>query len=204
MVSKKRQFFVLSLRCAHFWKKERKWQLRHDVWRSYTVIADENGNEQYRSKQTDSIIREWRNYIYERKSTMYSMDVVKDAYHQIAKDNEYQSLQGKVRSVEWDGTDRYEAGAQAFGLRTTGEGEERQFTVRSFKQHLMASMARLFYPGVWYDLVLCTFGFQGAGKTTGLRILYGRDNIISCNFFEPRSQGSIGKEAQWHSRRRKR
>jgi Virulence-associated protein E len=116
---------------------------------------------------------------------MYSMDVIKDAYHQIAKDNEFHSLQEKIRAVAWDGQDRYASGAQAFGLKLTGEGEDDlHFTVRVFKQHLMASMARVFHPGVWYDLVLCTFGAQGAGKTTGLRILYGRDNIISCNFFE--------------------
>ena len=129
---------------------------------------------------------------------MYSMDVAKDAYHQIAKDNEFHSLQEKIRAVKWDGRDRYEAGAKAFGLKITGEGEENlNFTVRVFKQHLMASMARVFYPGVWYDLVLCTFGSQGAGKTTGLRILYGRDNIISCNFFELDPKVQIGKDAQW-------
>jgi hypothetical protein len=64
---------------------------------------------------------------------------------------------------------------------------------------LMASMARVFYPGVWYDLVLCTFGSQGAGKTTGLRILYGRDNIISCNFFEldPKVQSEKTRNGIW-------
>jgi hypothetical protein len=165
--------------------EEKKLTLRNDVWKSYSVIADDKGVEQYQSKQTDSILREWRNYVYERKGVMYTLDVLKDAYHQIAKDNEFHSLQEKIRGVVWDGVDRYEESARAFGLRVTGEGEDDlHFTVRAFKQHLMASMARIFYPGVWYDLVLCTFGAQGAGKTTGLRILYGRDNIISCNFFE--------------------
>jgi hypothetical protein len=164
--------------------EEKKFLLRNDVWKSYSVITDEKGIEQYQSVQTDSLLREWRNYIYERKANMYSMDVLKDAYHQIAKDNQYHSLQEKIRAVEWDGVDRYGSGAQAFGLKLTGDGEDVNFTSRVFKQHLMASMARVFHPGVWYDLVLCTFGAQGAGKTTGLRILYGRDNIISCNFFE--------------------
>ena len=165
--------------------EEKKLQLRHDVWKSYNVVTDEYGKELYQSQQTDSILREWRNYIYEHKSVMYSMDVLKDAYHQIAKDNEFHSFQEKIRAIEWDGIDRYEAGAKAFGLRVVGEGEDDlHFTVRAFKQHLIASAARVFHPGVWYDLVLCTFGSQGAGKTTGLRILYGRDNIISCNFFE--------------------
>jgi hypothetical protein len=163
---------------------EKKLQLRNDVWKSYSVITNEKGVEQYQSRQTDSILREWRNYIYERKTVMYSMDVAKDAYHQVAKDNEFHSLQEKIRAVEWDGQDRFASGAQAFGLKLTGEGEDINFTVRVFRQHLLASMARVFHPGVWYDLVLCTFGAQGAGKTTGLRILYGKDNIISCNFFE--------------------
>src|ERR1700722_10060362 len=65
--------------------EEKKFQLRNDVWKSYSVITDEKGVEQYQSRQTDSILREWRNYVYERKTTMYSMDVIKDAYHQIAK-----------------------------------------------------------------------------------------------------------------------
>jgi predicted P-loop ATPase len=129
--------------------EEKKLQLRNDVWKSYSVITDEKGVEQYQSRQTDSILREWRNYIYERKTTMYSMDVIKDAYHQIAKDNEFHSLQEKIRAVEWDGQDRYASGAQAFGLKLTGEGEDDlHFSVRVFRQHLMASMARVFHPGV--------------------------------------------------------
>ena len=106
--------------------EDKKLQLRYDVWKSYSVITDENGVEQYQSRQTDSIVREWRNYICERKTIMYSMDVIKDAYHQIAKDNEFHSLQEKIRGVKWDGTDRYEASAKAFGLKTTGEGAARQ------------------------------------------------------------------------------
>jgi hypothetical protein len=165
--------------------EEKKFQLRHDVWKGYSIITDEHGKEQYQSCQTDSILREWHNYIYERKATMPSMDIIKDASHQIAKDNEFHSLREKIKSVPWDGVDRYAEGARAFGLKLTGEGEDNlHFTVRAFRQHLIASVARVFYPGVWYDLVLCTFGSQGPGKTTGLRILYGRDNIISCNFFE--------------------
>jgi hypothetical protein len=78
--------------------EEKKFQLREDVWKSYSVITDENGKEQYQSRQVDSILREWRNYIYERKSVMYSMDIIKDAYHQIAKDNEFHSLQENKHS----------------------------------------------------------------------------------------------------------
>jgi hypothetical protein len=61
-------------------------------------------------------------------------------------------------------------------------------------------MARLFYPGVWYDLVLCVFGEQGAGKTTGLRLLYGRDNIISKNeFFEldDKKRSEVTRNGVW-------
>jgi hypothetical protein len=96
--------------------EEKKLQLRNDVWKGYSIITDEHGKEQYQSRQTDSILREWRNYIYERKTTMYSMDIIKDAYHQIARDNEFHSLQEKIKATEWDGIDRYEAGAKAFGL----------------------------------------------------------------------------------------
>jgi hypothetical protein len=161
-----------------FLLEQRQLTLRYDIWKSYDIIMNLNRKEEYVSVQTDSILREWRNWIYERKGTMYKMDVMKDAYHQIAKGNEFHSLQEKIKSIVWDGIDRYERGAKAFGL------EVDDFTVRVFRHHLTASVARVFYPGVWYDLVLCIFGTQGAGKTTGLRILYGYDNIISCNFFE--------------------
>jgi Virulence-associated protein E len=175
---------LCAINAIRYLLERRKLVLKEDIWKQYSVIMDDKGNEQYVSKQTDSIIREWRNWIYDHKGTLYSMDILKDAYHQIAKINEFHSYQEKIKSIDWDKVDRYEAGAKAFGLKIDGEGEENNFTVRVFKQHLMASLARVFYPGVWYDLVLCTFGFQGAGKTTGLRILYGRDNVISCNFFE--------------------
>jgi hypothetical protein len=164
--------------------EQRAFSLREDTWKLYSVINDAKGNELYVSQMTDSILREWRNWIYDHKGTMHSMDIMKDAYHQIAKVNEFHSLQEKLLSVKWDGVDRYQEFAKAFGLKLEGEGEDINFTVRVLKQHLMASVARVFYPGVWYDLVLCIFGDQGAGKTTGLRILYGHDNIISCNFFE--------------------
>jgi predicted P-loop ATPase len=130
---------------------------------------------------------------------MYTLEILKDAYHQIAKHNEFHSQQEKMLSIKWDGIDRYQAGARALGLRTTGDGKDSNFTERVFRHHLIASVARLFYPGVWYDLVLCVFGDQGAGKTTGLRILYGRDNIISCNFFEldPKVQSEKTRHGIW-------
>jgi hypothetical protein len=182
-----------------FLLEQRKFTLREDIWKSYSLIANENGKEEYVSQQTDSILREWRNWIYEHKGTMYTLEILKDAYHQIAKHNEFHSQQEKLLSIKWDGIDRYQAGARAFGLRTTGAGEDSNFTERVFRHHLIASAARLFYPGVWYDLVLCVFGDQGAGKTTGLRILYGRDNIISCNFFEldPKVQSEKTRHGVW-------
>jgi Virulence-associated protein E len=164
--------------------EQRKLTVKDDAWRLYSLILNENDKEEYVSTQIDSIIREWRNWIYEHRQVMYTLDVLKDAFHQIAKVNEFHSQQKKVKSVTWDGVDRFEAGAKAFGLKIAGEGEENQFTLKAFRHHLLASVARLFYPGVWYDLILCVFGAQGAGKTTGLRLLYGRDNVISCNFFE--------------------
>jgi hypothetical protein len=158
--------------------EQRHLTLKDDVWRLYSIVLNENNKEEYVSTQVDSIIREWRNWIYEHKGTMYPLETLKDAFHQIAKINEFHSQQNRVRSVTWDNIDRYASGAKAMGL------DESEFTVKAFKHHLLASVARLFYPGVWYDLILCVFGDQGAGKTTGLRILYGRDNVISCNFFE--------------------
>ena len=158
--------------------EQRHFVLKYDVWRAYTVILNENGKEEYVSVQIDAIIREWRNWIYIHRGTMYSLETLKDAFHQLSANNEFHSQQQKVKSVKWDGVSRFALGTAAFGL------DDSEFTRRAFKHHLIASMARLFYPGVWYDLILCVFGDQGAGKTTGLRILYGRDNTISCNWFE--------------------
>jgi Virulence-associated protein E len=173
--------------------EQRKFTLKHDVWRLYSIILDENEKEQYESIQIDSILRGWRNLIYGYKGTMYSLETLKDAFHQIAKVNEFHSQQKKIRSITWDGIDRYAAGAKAMGLDSS------EFTLKAFRHHLIASAARLFYPGVWYDLVLCVFGDQGAGKTTGLRLLYGRDNVISCNFFEldPKQKSEATRHGIW-------
>ena len=158
--------------------------LKDDVWKLYSVIFNEHGKEEYVSVQIDSIIREWRNWIYKRTNVMYPLETLKDAFHQLSKVNEFHSQQDKVRSHKWDGVDRHVAGTKALGL------DPSEFTRRSLVHHLHASAARLFYPGVWYDLIFCVFGPQGDGKTTGLRILYGRDNTISCNWFEMDSRRS--------------
>ena len=179
-----------------YFLEHHKFTLREDIWKSYCVITNENGKEEYVSRPTDQILREWRNWIYEHKGTMPQLEIMKDAYHQIAKHNEFHSLRERIQSVPWDGVDRYEGGARAFGLKVTGEGEENHFTARAFRHHLLASMARVFHPGCWYDLVFCIFGKQGSGKTTGLRVLYGRDNGISCNFFEldPKKQSEVTRQ----------
>jgi Virulence-associated protein E len=140
--------------------EQHKFTLREDVWKSYSVIMNEHNKEEYVSRQTDQILREWRNWIYKHKGIMYSLEVMKDAYHQIAKDNEFHSLQERIQSAVHDDVDRYEAGTKALGLQSD------DFSVKVFKHHLIASMARLFHPGVWYDLVFCMFGKQGSGKTT--------------------------------------
>ena len=70
--------------------------LREDIWKSYCVITNKSGKEEYVSRPTDQILREWRNWIYERKGTMPSLEVMKDAYHQIAKHNEFHSLREKI------------------------------------------------------------------------------------------------------------
>jgi hypothetical protein len=170
---------LCAIVAIRFLLEQRRFVLKYDVWRAYSLILNENGKEEYASVQIDPILREWRNWIYLHRGTMYSLETLKDAFHQLSANNEFHSQQDKVLSVKWDGVSRFALGTTvAFGLDSS------EFTRRAFKHHLIASMARLFYPGVWYDLILCVFGNQGAGKTTGLRILYGRDNTISCNWFE--------------------
>ena len=105
--------------------EQRKFTLKDDVWRLYSVILNENDKEEYVSVQIDSIIRQWRNLIYGYKGTMYSLETLKDAFHQIAKFNEFHSQQEKIRSITWDGVDRYAAGAKAMGL------DESEFTHES-------------------------------------------------------------------------
>jgi hypothetical protein len=104
--------------------EERGFALKDDVWKQYNIIRDDKGKEQYVSVQIDPILREWRNWIYSHKGDMYSSEVMKDAFHQIAKVNEFHSQQEKVRSVTWDGVDRYHDFCVAFGLNTAGEGED--------------------------------------------------------------------------------
>jgi len=173
--------------------EQRKLTLKDDVWKLYSLILNENEREEYVSIQIDAIIREWRNQIYEHQHVMYSLETLKDAFHQISKANEFHSQQKKILSITWDENDRYALATNAMGL------DKSDFTVRAFRHHLIASMARLFYPGVWYDLVLCVFGDQGAGKTTGLRLMYGRDNVISCNFFEldPKQKSEATRHGIW-------
>jgi hypothetical protein len=82
--------------------EQRKLTLREDIWKSYSVITNEHSKEEYGSVQTDSIIREWRNWIYEHKGVMYPLETLKDGYHQIAKF--YEFILSKRRSDQLNGT----------------------------------------------------------------------------------------------------
>ena len=96
--------------------EQRHFVLKHDVWRAYTIILNENGKEEYVSVQIDAIIREWRNWIYTHRGTMYSLETLKDAFHQLAN-NEFHSQQQKVNSITWDGVFSFCVRHRSFGLR---------------------------------------------------------------------------------------
>lgn len=52
---------LCAIVAIRFLLEQRKFTLREDIWKSYSLIANDNGKEEYVSRQTDTILREWRN-----------------------------------------------------------------------------------------------------------------------------------------------
>lgn len=106
-----------------------------------------------------------RNYI----ETIYkisSSQKVDDALSVEIEQHKYHPIKDYIKSLTWDGTKRIDTLLiDYFGA------EDTPYTRASIRKALCAAVARVFKPGIKYDMVLVLVGKQGTYKSTFIRKL---------------------------------
>ena len=99
---------------------------------------------------------------------------IERAVRVVARENSYHPIREKLLSLHWDGTTRV-----VNTLHHFLGAEESRFVAESLKTFMLGAVARVFYPGCKFDLMLCLVGSQGAGKSTFLRFLAMEDQFFT-------------------------
>lgn len=106
-----------------------------------------------------------QNYI-ERHYGITARSKVEDSFKLQLEQNSFHPVRDYLNSLEWDGTPRIDTILQEyFGV------EDSIYTREAMRKTLVGAVARVFQPGVKFDLVLTLVGAQGTGKSTMVRLL---------------------------------
>jgi len=106
-----------------------------------------------------------QNYI-ERVYGITARVKVEDSFKLILEKNSFHPVREYLNNLSWDGTPRVETILQDyFGA------EDSLYTREAMRVTLTGAVARVFQPGVKFDLVLTLVGAQGTGKSTMARLL---------------------------------
>lgn len=109
-----------------------------------------------------------RNYL-DVVYNIVSSSKIEDAVHLEAERNAFHPIIDYITSLEWDGKPRVDTLFQNyFGA------PENIYVVEAARVFVTAAIARVFEPGVKFDLVVTIIGSQGTGKSTFFKKL-GRD-----------------------------
>ncbi|HCT0367076.1 TPA: virulence-associated protein E [Staphylococcus pseudintermedius] len=90
--------------------------------------------------------------------------IEKEAYH-----NQFHPIKSLIESKEWDGTKRIET----LFIDYLG-AEDTHYNREVAKKLLMGSVARVYKPGIKFDIMVILYGGQGAGKSTTISKLGGK------------------------------
>lgn len=91
---------------------------------------------------------------------------IQDALNLQFEKNSFHPIQDYLRDLEWDGVERIDTLAiDYFGA------DDNIYTRETFRKTLTAAVARVFKPGIPYQMVAVLVGGQGCGKSTFVRKL---------------------------------
>ncbi|PTH61868.1 virulence-associated protein E [Staphylococcus agnetis] len=90
--------------------------------------------------------------------------IEKEAYH-----NKFHPIKSFIESKEWDGTKRIET----LFIDYLG-AEDTHYNREVAKKLLMGAVARVYKPGIKFDIMVILYGGQGAGKSTTVSKLGGK------------------------------
>lgn len=97
--------------------------------------------------------------------------LVQEAIMKIAHENAFHPVRDYLNALEWDGEDRI-ASLFATGFGAVGDA---QYLSEASRKFAIGAVARILKPGCQMDNMIVLTGKQGAGKSTGLRVLAGTD-----------------------------
>lgn len=109
-----------------------------------------------------------------------------------AHDNTYDPVRAYLDGLKWDGTPRIDAWLQTY----MGAPSHEILAVFGAK-FLIGAVARIYSPGCQMDNALVFEGKQGAGKTTAVAALFGRDYMISSISDFKSKEASIALQGRW-------
>ena len=123
-----------------------------------------------------------RNYI-ESFYGIAAANKIEDSLNLEMERNQYHPVKNYLNSLEWDGEERVETLLlDYFGA------EDNPYTREAIKKTMVGAVARVFNPGVKFDLVLVLVGDQGVGKSTFF-------SVLGSKWFSDSFHTMKGKEA---------
>lgn len=100
--------------------------------------------------------------------------VIDKAIHIVANENRYHPVREILMQLKWNGIKRVENALTHFlGVEKT------ELTTEALRVFMFGAVARLFEPGIKFEMTLCLVGDQGAGKSTFFRLLAIKDEYFS-------------------------
>lgn len=109
-----------------------------------------------------------------------------------AHDNTYDPVREYLDGLKWDGKARIDTWLQTY----MGAPEHEILSVFGAK-FLIGAVARVYQPGCQMDNALVFEGAQGAGKTTAVSALFGREYMISSIADFKTKEASIALQGRW-------
>lgn len=109
-----------------------------------------------------------------------------------AHDNAYDPVRDYLDALVWDGTPRLDT-----WLRDYMGAPDHEILGVFGAKFLIGAVARVYQPGCQMDNMLVFEGKQGAGKTTAVAALFGRDYMISSISDFKSKEASIALQGRW-------
>lgn len=96
---------------------------------------------------------------------------IDDAIKVVANENRYHPVQDYLNALQWDKVERIR-----YALHYFLGAEISDYTYEVLKLFMLGTIARVFRPGIKFEVMLCLVGGQGAGKSTFFRFLAMKDD----------------------------
>lgn len=108
-----------------------------------------------------------RTYLEEKYNLLFGKDNISDAVINISREQIFNPVKDQIEHVEWDGISR----AENYFIDYLG-AENVPYTKEITKIWLTGAVARVYQPGIKFEVVPILEGSQGLGKSTAARNLF--------------------------------